>query len=102
MPNRTMADQDRHDLPVANTINPEIQPMRRLIPVLLAIGGFARAVIAQSSEQFAPVRAAMQRLVDTVGSPSPWRRTAKSYGKMPSAGPTGKNGFLRPRTRSIL
>src|SRR5437667_3244728 len=68
--NRTMAARIRHDLPVANSINREIQPMRRVIPVLLAIGGLTRAVIAQSSEQFAPVRAAMQRLVDTVGSPS--------------------------------
>ncbi|PYP22706.1 MAG: hypothetical protein DMD55_18935 [Gemmatimonadetes bacterium] len=65
-----MAARIRHDLPVANSINREIQPMRRVIPVLLAIGGLTRAVIAQSSEQFAPVRAAMQRLVDTVGSPS--------------------------------
>jgi len=44
--------------------------MRCLIPLLLAVDGFARAVVGQASDQFTPVRAAMQRLVDTVGSPS--------------------------------
>jgi CubicO group peptidase (beta-lactamase class C family) len=46
-----------------------IQPIR-LIPALLAVVGAAPAVTGQSSDQFASVRAAMQRLVDTVGSPS--------------------------------
>ena len=44
--------------------------MRRLIAVLLTVVGFARALKGQSSDQFASVRAAMQRMVDTVGSPS--------------------------------
>jgi len=43
--------------------------MSRLILAFLAVFGFAPAIGCQS-DQFAPVRAAMQRLVDTVGSPS--------------------------------
>ena len=44
--------------------------MRRLILTFVALDGFARALLGQSSDQFALVRAAMHRLVDTMGSPS--------------------------------
>src|SRR5439155_19939027 len=44
--------------------------MLRLILAFVALDGFARALLGQSSDQFALVRAAMHRLVDTMGSPS--------------------------------
>jgi CubicO group peptidase (beta-lactamase class C family) len=44
--------------------------MRRLILAFIAFDGFARALLGQSSDQFASLRAAMHRLVDTMGSPS--------------------------------
>src|SRR5438445_9122849 len=44
--------------------------MRRFMLVFVALDGFAHALLGQSSDQFALVRGAMHRLVDSMGSPS--------------------------------
>ena len=44
--------------------------MLHLLPLALAVVGLAPAADGQSSDQFASVRAAMHRMVDTVRSPS--------------------------------